>query len=127
MSVGQTAGPFVEEVTPERTAAFASGVGLAAGEVPPTYLTRLRHGELELFQRLGISLERVLHGEQEYVFDRSLRAGDRLSYLTRVSSWVRKRRDMAILVLETTYEDCARPGTRVALARTTIVVRGEQP
>lgn len=127
MSVGESAGPFVEEVTPGRAEAFAAAVGAPRGEVPSTYLTRLRHGEFELFQRLGIPLERVLHGEQEYEFDRPLRAGDRLSYSTRITSWVRKRGDLSILVFETSYEDGSLPGARVALARTTIVVRGQRP
>lgn len=35
---------------------------------PPTLATNFRYGEFEVLKKLGISLQKVLHGEQKYRF-----------------------------------------------------------
>ena len=72
--------------------------------------------------RLGIDLSRVLHGEQEYRWSRSLVAGETLTASATIES-VRDRGGIRFLVLGTEVRDEA--GELVAAGRSTLIVRGD--
>lgn len=92
--------------------------------MPPTFLTRYRIGEFELFSRLGIELASVLHAEQAYGYAEPIVAGDTLHYETSFTQLVEKR-ELSFLTFETRFES-ERGGKRVPIgtAKTTIVVKG---
>lgn len=123
--VGETSSPHFDDATAERLAAFSAAIGAPAREVaPPTFLTVGRKGEFELLQRLGVPLQRVLHGEQEYEYLRPIRAGDRVEYVTRLANVLEKRGTssfMQFLIFETAFTV---RGETVARARTNIIHRG---
>jgi len=78
--------PFV--VDPARVAAFREVFGVSDG-VPPTFVTA---AEFTVFPHvigdpaLGLDFSRVLHGSQEYVYERPLREGETLSVRARIDS-----------------------------------------
>lgn len=78
--------PFV--VDPERVAAFRAVFGQAAG-VPPTFVTA---AEFAVFPHvigdptLGLDFTRVVHGSQEYAYERPLRVGETLAVRARIES-----------------------------------------
>ena len=78
--------PFTVE--PDRVAAFRKLFGASDG-VPPTFLTA---AEFTVFPRvigdpnLGLDFTRVLHGSQEYVYERPLREGETLNVRARIES-----------------------------------------
>jgi len=78
--------PFTVE--PDRVAAFRELFGASDG-VPPTFLTA---AEFTVFPRvigdpnLGLDFTRVLHGSQEYVYERPLREGETLNVRARIES-----------------------------------------
>ena len=60
-----------------RVEAFFNAVGWAQPRrpsMPPTLATCFRHGEFEAFQKLGVPLPTVLHGEQSYTLLRDIEA-----------------------------------------------------
>jgi len=122
--VGTKVGPYEEELVSSRVQAFARSIGAdPALGVPPTYVTAFRRGEFDLMQGLGIKLNQVLHGEQDYVYEGSLKVGDRVRYETKLAQILEKKSAtalMQILLLETQIQAA---GKLVATARTTIIVR----
>jgi len=78
--------PFTVE--PDRVAAFRKLFGASDG-VPPTFLTA---AEFTVFPRvigdpnLGLDFTRVLHGSQEYFYERPLREGETLNVRARIES-----------------------------------------
>src|SRR5436853_5097058 len=78
--------PFTVE--PDRVAAFRELFGASDG-VPPTFLTA---AEFTVFPRvigdpnLGLDFTRVLHGSQEYFYERPLREGETLNVRARIES-----------------------------------------
>lgn len=124
--IGETAGPYTEEVTQAKVDAFARAVGAEPGAVPPTYVTRCRKGEFELFGKLGIPLSRVLHGEQAYEYVAPIRVGDTITYETSLARSVEKSGSsgsMTFIVFETRIQGS--DGKERAVSCTTIVVKGE--
>lgn|SRR5947199_1231459 len=111
-------------VEPARVAAFREvfGLGPAAG-VPPTFVTA---AEFAVFPqvlgdpKLALDFTRVLHGSQEYVFERPLREGETLSVRARIDS-VRRKGDTGFLtvVMELRSDD----GELVCTARSQMVER----
>lgn len=121
---GREAGPYEETATREAIGKFARAVGVEPGETaPPTFVTRLRRGEFDLLTEMGIPLHKVLHGEQEYEYRAQIRAGDHLSYRTRLAEVFEKKgkTPLTFLVFETKIQA---GGAEAAIARTTIVLRG---
>jgi hypothetical protein len=122
--VGEQSSRHEETADAERVEAFRQAVGALGQGVPPTYVTRCRVGEFELMQKLGIQLNQLLHGEQEYSYEADIEVGDQLSYTTRLAE-VLEKRELKFLVFETEIE-AARSGrkARAAVARTTVILRG---
>jgi acyl dehydratase len=130
--------PF--EVTAESIAEFADAIGdpspvyrdaKAARDAghdaviaPPTYLTKLNFmysPQMIVDPELGLNYAMVVHGEQEYIYDRPVKAGDVLVGKLRIVSIAAKGSN-EFMVTEAAIETSQ--GERVALARSTIVSRG---
>jgi acyl dehydratase len=90
------------DVDPERVAAFGALFGVTDG-VAPTFPTA---AEFEVFPtivsdpELALDLTRVVHGSQEYVFQRQLVAGETLTVRTHIES-IRARGGSAFLTIVT--------------------------
>lgn len=122
--VGETASGYRESADAERIRRFCEAVGAPISEVaPPTFMTVFRKGEFDLFSKLGIPLARVLHAEQEYVYRGVIRAGDEVTYETRLTHVLEKNGasgSMHFLTFETEVATASGPA---GLSKTTIVVR----
>lgn len=94
--------------------------------VPPTFpaLAASAYETLDILAVGGLDLKRVLHGEQEYEYQRPLEPGDRLRCRTRVASDTtregRRGGRMRIVVLETEMRD-ERTHDLVVTARSTVI------
>jgi acyl dehydratase len=73
------------DVTEERIAAFATATGTpyqAGGPAPATYPIVVAFAAMQGLMsdpEVGIELHHVVHGQQKFVHERPVRAGDRLS------------------------------------------------
>ena len=87
-------------VDPARVAAFREVFGVSDG-VPPIFVTA---AEFTVFPHvigdpaLGLDFSRVLHGSQEYVYERPLREGETLSVRARIDS-IRHKGDTGFLTV----------------------------
>lgn len=118
--VGTKVGPYEDSASVERLAAFAQAVGAKSRQYGlPTFLTVCRKGEFELLQKLNIPLSRVLHGEQEYVFENQIQPGSNLIYETTLATVLEKKgtTPMQFMVFETVVKG-------VGTSRSTIILRG---
>src|SRR5262245_65101865 len=112
--------PFT--VDPERVAAFRKVFGVREG-VPPTFVTA---AEFTVYPQvigdpnLGLDFTRVVHGSQEYVYERPLREGETVMVRARIAS-IRTKGDTGFLtvVMELRGEDDA----LVCTARSQMVER----
>ncbi|TMD38937.1 MAG: MaoC family dehydratase [Chloroflexi bacterium] len=105
---------------------FAEAVGdtteacLRGDVAPPTFPTTIRIP----IPGLTYDLARVLHGGQEYRFDRPIRAGDRLRCQTQLTDvYARQGRlgEMTFLIIETNGRDDS--GKPVFTGRSTVILR----
>jgi len=110
-------------VDPARVRAFADVFAQGPG-IPPTFPTV---AEFTVFPavigdpRLGIDFSRVVHGSQEYTYQRPLRAGEELLVHARIES-VRVRGGTGFL---TVVMELREPGgALVATARSLMIERG---
>ena len=107
-----------------RDEAAAKAAGHPAIIAPPTYQTKLNflYGPAMLADPdLGLNYAMVVHGDQEYTYDRPIRAGDALVGKPRIAEIFAKGRNEFLVteaVIETTN------GERIGVARSTIVSRG---
>ena len=126
---GAVSKPYSEKILEERVREFCVAVGAEpAALAPPTFLTVFRAGEFELLERMGIPLAGVLHGEQTYLFNSDVRAGDEITYKTTLTAVHEKkgtRGQMTFLNFETVIEAAGNRTRRVGTSRTTIIVMGE--
>jgi acyl dehydratase len=93
-------------VDPDRVAAFRAVFGLEAG-VPPTFVTAAEFAVLPQVLRdpaLGLDFTRVVHGSQEYVFERPLREGETLTVRARLAS-IKQKGGTGFLTIETQLLD----------------------
>jgi acyl dehydratase len=141
--VGKSYPPMRYEVGREKLREFATAVGesdplyhdeeiaKAAGhpDLPavPTFpvvvasrASRAMHDDAEL----GLDYSRVVHGEQEFIYERPVYAGDRLVATPRIDRIAPLGRH-EMLVIETAID--TEDGTRVCTTRATLVVRGADP
>jgi len=112
--------PFV--VDPERVAAFREVFGLTEG-VPPTFVTAAEFQVIPLViadPRVGVDFSRVVHGSQEYAYERPLREGETLTLRARLAS-IRSKGGSDFLTIETTLTDAE--GTVVCTARSVMIER----
>ncbi len=138
--VGKQYPPVRYEVGREKLREFARAVGetdpvyhdeqaaRAAGhpDLPavPTFpvVVSLRAGNLVYADpELGLDYSRVVHGEQEFTYDRPVRAGDRLVATGRIAD-VQVKGSHEVLVVETRITTEA--GEPVCTARSTLISRG---
>jgi acyl dehydratase len=73
---------------------------------------------------LGLDYARVVHGEQEFVYERPIHAGDRLVATPQIERIAPMGRH-EMLVIRTTID--SEDGERVCTAKATLVVRGPDP
>jgi hypothetical protein len=110
----------------EGVRAFARAVDQRGPGVPPTILTvpELEAGLNNVVSdpELGVDLARVLHGEQAYEWLRPVTRGEALVTQASIES-IRGRGALQFLTLRTEVRD--ERGDRVALARSTLLIRGE--
>jgi acyl dehydratase len=118
-----TSYPDVEfTVDPERVAAFRALFGETQG-VPPTFATA---AEFAVFPqvigdpRLALDFTQVVHGSQEYRYERPLREGETLAVRTRIDAIkIKGRTGFLTIVTELRDED----GALVCTARSQMVER----
>jgi hydroxyacyl-ACP dehydratase HTD2-like protein with hotdog domain len=127
--VGDTTEPVTFDVEKGAIVRLAEAIGdphpdyAEGAAAPPTFPTlfnfRLRVPSLE-----KIDPARFIHGEQEYAYERPLRAGDRITCLSRISDVQEKETRLgkaAFVVVETEGRDDA--GELVFTGRATAIVR----
>ena len=130
--IGKEYGRVEFAVERDRVVQFADAIGddeprYREGEAPiapPTFPTVMQiqtGGQVVLDQELGLDYTRVVHGEQEYVMERPLRAGDRLVARPRIAD-IYARGPNEFLVVETTITD--ERGDLVCTGRSTLISRG---
>lgn len=124
--VGKTYPTRRAVIDEERVRTFTRAVDHRGSGVPPTILTipeiEAGLGNVVSDPELGVDLGRVLHGEQTYEWSRPVVAGETLVAEASIES-VRGRGSMQFLTLRTDIRD--ERGDRVALARSTLLIRGE--
>jgi acyl dehydratase len=120
--IGHASAPVTLEVERGHIRRFAEAIGdpnpiyvdeaaaRAAGHptipAPPTFATALRPNDAR--EGIDIDWRRLLHGEQEYRFERPLHAGDRLVLVQRIKDIFEKAGragTMDFIVMETTAHD----------------------
>jgi acyl dehydratase len=106
----------------ERVAAFRAVFGQEQG-VPPTFLTAAEFSVLPTVvsdPRLDLDFSRVLHGSQEYEYERPVREGERLTIRARIAS-IRQRAGSGFVTIVMDVSDEA--GKPVAVCRSTMIER----
>lgn len=108
---------------------FAEAIGdpqpayLDGSAAPPTYPTTFNF-RLPVPSLRAIDPARFLHGEQEYTYERPLRAGDRVTCVARIADVDEKETRLGtatFVVVETEGRDEA--GELVFTGRATVIVR----
>ena len=113
------------EIEPERATAFALAIGAdpAAG-VPPTFAAVYSLGATapQLFgdEEAAVDFARLLHAEQEFVWERHPKPGETVTSTGRVVSDI-NRRGMRLLTFVTDTTDAA--GAAVCRSRALFVIR----
>lgn len=139
--IGHELPPSVLDVERGRLAFFAKAIGetdpiysdeaaaRAAGypdlPAPPTFLfaAELDSGALNcLLSDLGVSIGRILHGEQSFRYRRMVHAGERITVRSRISDvYAKKNGALEFIVKDSVASDGN--GETVAELRSVIVVR----
>ena len=100
----------------------AHAAGFTAIPAPPTFVTRFRVP----FSEAGLDTEhsQVLHGEQEYLYERPVGVGDTLTVRHRIAS-IRQSRGMALMAIEQLCDTV--DGARAITGKATVIVRDIAP
>ena len=109
-----------------RVAEFRRVFGQRDG-VPPTFLAAAEFAVMPMViddPELGLDFPRVLHGSQEYEFERPVREGEALTIRARLES-IKVRSGTGFLIIAMDVVDEA--GELVATTRSTMVERSSQP
>jgi hypothetical protein len=120
---GKMYGPVHFEITPGRVAAFQDLFHGPAGVHP----TLLAAAEFSLFPAimgdpdLDLDFPRVVHGNQEYEYQRPLLVGESLTVEARIAS-IRHKGGNGFLTVEMRFRDSA--GDLVAMATSLMIERG---
>jgi hypothetical protein len=124
--VGKTYDAVRVTIDEDRARTFAHAVDHRGPGVPPTILTvpEIEAGLRNVLAdpELGVDLTRVLHGEQSYEWSRPVAVGETLVAQASIES-IRGRGATQFLSLRTDVRDGR--GDPVALARSTLLIRGE--
>ena len=121
-AVGQFADAIGDDSAAYRDAEAARAAGFATIPAPPTFVTRFRVP----FAEAGLDTEhsQVLHGEQEYSYERPVGVGDALVVRHRIAS-IRQARGMALMTIE---QLCDTPdGARAITGKALVIVRDIAP
>lgn len=120
-ALGETEPLYLDE------AAAAKGP-FGAIVAPPTYpiafMAQAMAGAASSFDELGLNFMTLVHGEQEFEYERPVKAGETLTLTARIQDVYEKEGRsgiLDILVLETTATDTT--GARVFASRQTLVSR----
>ena len=120
-------------VSADHVAAFARALAdqnpaYVDGVAPPTYpiafMTQAMAGGMETFLELGLNFMTLVHGEQEFEYARSIRAGETLTLTGRIADVYEKTGSSGTLdfvVIETEARDAA--GELVFFFRNTLISR----
>ncbi len=117
------------EITEKWLGDFSSSVGrpYSSKTAPPTFMTVCRTGEFELFQKMGVPLSRVLHAEQEYLFENPITAGGEIEFVTELAQVLSKKNTtgaMHFMIFETIVSFTQGGKTvKAGSARSTMVMR----
>ncbi len=117
--------PF--SVDAARVEAFRRAVGQDAPGVPPTFLTAAEFTVLPQVigdPRLALDFSRVVHGNQEFAYERSLEEGEELMIRARIES-IKVRGGTGFMTVVMELRDAA--DRLVATARSTMIERGTDP
>jgi acyl dehydratase len=109
-------------VDPVRVAAFRAIFGVQTG-MPPTFATSAEFTVLPQVladPSVDVDFRRVVHGSQEYVFERPLHEGETLSVRARIAS-VKQKGSTGFMTVETQLFDA--DGALVCTARSQLVER----
>jgi len=107
-----------------RDAEAARALGYPGQIAPPTFATVMQimtSGQAVLDPELGLNYALVVHGEQEYEWQRPLLVGATLRATPRIAD-IYSRGPNEFLVIEAEIEDVA--GNAVGLSRSTLLSRG---
>jgi acyl dehydratase len=137
-AVGRQSAPITYQVEAGHVQRFAEAIGdddpiyrdeaaaRRAGHpripAPPTFATALRPRDPR--EGLDIDWKKLLHGEQEFRYERPLYVGDRVTVVGRIAeATVKEGRSgpMDVMVLETTGSD--EDGAPIYTARSVVVIR----
>jgi acyl dehydratase len=142
--IGTTFEPVTATIDAESVKAFARALGdlnplyvdqtlaesspFGALVAPPTYpiafMAQSMSGAAGSFDKLGLNFMTLVHGEQEFEYDRPILAGEALTLRARIADVSEKQGrsgTLDILVLETEGTDS--DGKRVFVSRQTLVSR----
>ncbi len=117
-AIGETDPIYVDE-------AAARAAGHPDLPAPPTFLfaAELDHGVLGWFERAGVPLGKVLHGEERFDYHRVVHAGDVVRVVCRVADLQEKKGGALELVVFSSRITDASRGDLVAELTGTMVVR----
>lgn len=138
--IGKKTPPGVAEASAEEIARFCEAVGdvrpeyLGAGRdptgaplAPPTYPMRFLFDALrpDLFFELGLNLAGIVHAEQEFVYQRPIRAGERYAVTGRIHDvWEKRGRSGLLDFVTFEARGCEEAsGEPVFAARMTLISR----
>jgi hydroxyacyl-ACP dehydratase HTD2-like protein with hotdog domain len=124
--IGSTSELLTIEIERGAIRKFAQAIGdsnpaYRAGDIaPPTFPTTFR---VDL-PGLDLPRARVLHGGEEYVYERPIRAGDRITCVRRiVDTYVKKGNSGTLNFLVSEQEGRDAAGNLVYRSRSTVIVR----
>jgi acyl dehydratase len=125
--IGKRYDPRTVVVNAQRVSSFASAIGHDGDGVPPTFVTapEIEAGFANVIADpgLGLDLSRILHGEQEYEWSRSLEVGETVTSAARIED-IRGRPSLEFLTLRTEIRGA--DGALVCLATSTLIHRAER-
>lgn len=133
--IGKSGKPYEVTIEADRIKAFAQALrdpnplfnDDSRGNLyaPPTFPTTFGFA-LDLLSELNIDFLRLLHGEQEYVYFRPIKAGDTLVCTSRIADAYEKegkKGPMKFIVLETEARD-KQTNEPVVISRANLIIRG---
>lgn len=103
----------------------AKAAGHSAIPAPPTFLfclSTMVPGDENILGKLGVDIGRILHGEQQFTYDKPIYAGDTITMKTRIADIYDKKGGALDFIVQDT-EAVNQNGESVGVARTVIVVR----
>ena len=139
--IGHETAPFTVDIEKGRLKFFAKAIGetdpiyadeaaaKAAGHrtipVPPTFLFCMQMEQpnpYALYTTMGIRIEQILHGEQQFTYHKLAYAGDRLTLQMKIrDTYSKKGGTLGFVVRDTVIKDA--DGALVAVLTGTTVIR----